>query len=104
MRLRPASRITSVSASEPGSGASPGTSELMTVSIVAEGALSFLGLSVPAPNPSWGGTIAEGREQLEEAPHISLVPAAIMFFTVLSFNLVGDTLRSRIADVRESAL
>jgi len=76
----------------------------VATAIVAEGALSFLGLSVPAPNPSWGGTIAEGREQLEEAPHISLIPAAVMFLTVLSFNLVGDTLRSRIADVRESAI
>ncbi|MBT6274564.1 MAG: ABC transporter permease, partial [Chromatiales bacterium] len=76
----------------------------VATAIVAEGALSFLGLSVPSPSPSWGGTIAEGREQLEEAPHISLIPAAVMFATVLSFNLVGDTLRSYIADVRESAL
>lgn len=76
----------------------------VAAAIVIEGALSFLGLSVPSPNPSWGGTIAEGREQLEEAPHISVIPAFVMFLTVLSFNLVGDTLRSRFADVRESAL
>ena len=76
----------------------------VATAIVAEGALSFLGLSVPSPNPSWGGTIAEGREQLEEAPHISIVPAIVMFLTVLSFNLVGDTLRSWVADVKESAL
>ena len=72
--------------------------------IVIEGSLSFLGLSVPSPNPSWGGTIAEGGEHLEDAPHISVIPATVMFLTVLSFNLVGDSLRSRIADVRESAL
>lgn len=62
--------------------------------IMAEGALSFLGLGVPAPTPSWGGMIAEGREVLEEAPHVSMVPAAIMFLTVLSFNLIGDGLRN----------
>ena len=76
----------------------------VATAIVVEGALSFLGLSVPSPNPSWGGTIAEGREHLQETPHISVIPAAVMFLTVLSFNLVGDVLRSRIADVRESAL
>ncbi|MDF1736923.1 MAG: ABC transporter permease [Minwuia sp.] len=72
--------------------------------IVVEGALSFLGLSVPAPHPSWGGMIAGGREHLEESPHISVFPAIVMFLTVLSFNLVGDTLRSRFADVREAAI
>ncbi len=72
--------------------------------IVIEGGLSFLGLSVQSPQPSWGGTIAEGREYLEEVPHISLIPTAVMFLTVLSFNLVGDTLRRRFADVRATVL
>ena len=76
----------------------------VAAAIVVEGALSFLGLSVPSPEPSWGGMIAEGREHLQETPHISFVGAGIMFLTVLSFNLVGDTMRGRIADVRESAL
>ena len=76
----------------------------VAAAIVIEGALSFLGLSVPSPNPSWGGAIAEGREHLEEAPHISVIPAAVMFLTVLSFNLVGDTLRPRIADVLNIAI
>lgn len=62
--------------------------------IVAEGALSYLGLSVPSPVPSWGGMIAEGREVLGQAAHVSLIPAAVMFMTVLAFNLIGDTLRS----------
>jgi len=72
--------------------------------IVIEGALSFLGLSVPSPTPSWGGMIAEGRENLDDSPHISFIAAGFMFLTVLSFNLVGDTLRGKLADLRESAL
>jgi peptide/nickel transport system permease protein len=61
--------------------------------IMAEGALSFLGLGVPAPLSSWGGMIAEGKEVLDETAHVSMIPAAIMFLTVLSFNLIGDNLR-----------
>ncbi|MBT4044707.1 MAG: ABC transporter permease [Rhodospirillaceae bacterium] len=77
---------------------------VVAFAIVIEGALSFLGLSVPSPTPSWGGMIAEGRESLGETPHISFIPAIVMFLTVLSFNLVGDTLRSRLADLREAAV
>ena len=67
--------------------------------IMAEGALSFLGLSVPSPTPSWGGMIAQGREVLEESVHVSLFPACIMFLTVLSFNLLGDSLRNLTDDM-----
>ncbi|MDP6688552.1 MAG: ABC transporter permease [Alphaproteobacteria bacterium] len=74
------------------------------IAVVIEGALSFLGLSVASPTPSWGGMIAEGREHLEETPHISLIPTAVMFVTVLSFNLVGDTVRRRLADLRDRAI
>ncbi|MCP4686843.1 MAG: ABC transporter permease, partial [Desulfobacterales bacterium] len=63
---------------------------LVSYMIVAEGTLSFLGLGPPAPTPSWGGMIAEGKEVLDETPHVSAFPALIMFLTVLSFNLVGD--------------
>lgn len=72
---------------------------LVAVMIVAEGAMSFLGLGVPAPTPSWGGMIAEGKEVLGEAPHVCLIPAAAMFLTVFSFNLLGDRLRE-LTDVR----
>ena len=75
----------------------------VAVIIVAEGALSFLGLGVPPPTPSWGSMMSEGREQLDVAPHISFVPAIVMFLTVLAFNLIGDTLR-RFIDPRRSAL
>ncbi|MGD9055090.1 MAG: ABC transporter permease [Desulfobacterales bacterium] len=76
---------------------------IVSFMIMAEGALSFLGLGVPAPIPSWGGMIAEGREVLEEAPHVSMIPAAVMFLTVISFNLIGDNLRS-LAEKRTSQL
>jgi peptide/nickel transport system permease protein len=71
--------------------------------IIAEGVLGFLGLSVPPPTTSWGAMINDGRDYLEEAPHISLIPAAAMFLTVLSFNLLGDYIRS-LGDPRESKL
>ena len=72
---------------------------IVAVMIITEGAMSFLGLGVPSPTPSWGGMIAEGKEFLDEAPHISLIPAMAMFLTVLSFNLLGDRLRE-LTDVR----
>jgi peptide/nickel transport system permease protein len=75
----------------------------VAVTIVVEGALSFLGLGVPPPAPSWGGMIGEGREGLEIAPRIAFLPATAMFLTVLSFNIVGDTLRA-ITDLRQATL
>ncbi len=75
----------------------------VSVIIVAEGALSFLGLGIPAPQPSWGGMIADGREALDVAPHTALIPAAVMFLTVLSLNFVGDMVRG-LVDPRRSAL
>jgi peptide/nickel transport system permease protein len=75
----------------------------VAVIIVVEGALSFLGLGVPPPSPSWGGMIAEGRDSLETAPSIAFLPAAAMFLTVLAFNLVGDRLRAS-TDPRQAAL
>ena len=75
----------------------------VAVAIVGEGALSFLGLSVRPPTPSWGGMINEGRSLLQQHPQVSLIPCAVMFITVLAFNFVGDTLRSRF-DTRQGAL
>jgi peptide/nickel transport system permease protein len=75
----------------------------VAVTIVVEGALSFLGLGVPPPMPSWGSMIGEGRESLEIAPQLAFMPAVAMFLTVLSFNLVGDTLRA-LTDPRQGAL
>jgi peptide/nickel transport system permease protein len=75
----------------------------VAIIIVAEGALSFLGLGVPPPISSWGSMIGEGRESLEVAPQLAFFPAIAMFLTVLSFNLVGDTLRA-LTDPRQGAL
>ena len=75
----------------------------VAVIIVVEGSLSFLGLGVPPPISSWGSMIGEGRESLDVAPRLAFLPAAAMFFTVLSFNLVGDTLRA-LTDPRQGAL
>jgi len=75
----------------------------VAVTIVAEGALSFLGLGVPPPVPSWGGMIGEGRESLDVAPRLAFLPAFVFFLTVLSFNLVGDTLKA-LTDPRQAAL
>lgn len=74
------------------------------VVIVLEGSLSFLGLSVEQPTPTWGGMIADGKRHLQAAPHVAAVPSAVMFLTVLAVNFVGDQLRSRWFDVRESSL
>ena len=75
----------------------------VAVIIVVEGALSFLGLGVPPPTPSWGGMIAEGRDSLDTAPSIAFLPAGTMFLTVLAFNMVGDRLRA-LTDPRPLAL
>jgi peptide/nickel transport system permease protein len=75
----------------------------VAVTIVVEGALSFLGLGVPPPTPSWGSMIGEGRESLDIAPWLAFLPAGVLFVTVLAFNLVGDALRA-ITDPRENAL
>lgn len=73
------------------------------VIIVAEGALAFLGLSVQPPDATWGSMIAEGRNLLSETVWVALLPSLAMFFTVLSLNFVGDSVRSGF-DVKESSL
>ena len=75
----------------------------VAVTIVVEGALSFLGLGVPPPTASWGSMIGEGRESLDLAPWLAFLPAGFMFLTVLAFNIIGDTLRA-LTDPRPGAL
>jgi peptide/nickel transport system permease protein len=78
------------------------TPQLMTFSllgigvvIILEGALSFLGLGIPLPEPSWGSMIAQGQQTLSASPDLVLIPSAFLFATVVSLNLVGDALRER---------
>jgi peptide/nickel transport system permease protein len=61
--------------------------------ILLEAALSFLGLGVPPPTPSWGAMVAEGRNHLIEGWWIATFPGLAIVFTVVAFNLVGDGLR-----------
>ncbi len=69
---------------------------IVSVLIVAESSLSFLGLGIQAPEPSWGNMIAEGEgNTFEEHPHIVLVPGAAVFLTVFAFNMLGEKARKR---------
>ena len=67
--------------------------------IVAESSLSFLGLGVQAPSPSWGSMLNDGRSFLLVAPHLTIFPGLAILFTVLGLNSLGDALRDRL-DVR----
>jgi peptide/nickel transport system permease protein len=61
--------------------------------IVVESALSFLGAGIPPPAPTWGNLVAEGRDVLDSAWWISILPGLAIMLVVLSFNLFGDWLR-----------
>ncbi len=72
----------------------------MAGAIVAEASLSFLGLGVQPPMPSWGAMINEGRSFLLLAPHVTVFPGLAIMLTVLGLHLLGDGLRD-VLDVRE---
>lgn len=61
--------------------------------VVAEAALSFLGLGAQPPTPSWGAMLNEGRQYLLVAPHLTIFPGLTVSATVLAFNFLGDGLR-----------
>ncbi|PXY20802.1 ABC transporter permease [Prauserella muralis] len=67
----------------------------MGIIIVIEGALSFLGLGIPPPAPSWGNMISQGQQALSATPMLVVWPCVVLFLTVLAFNLLGETLRGR---------
>jgi ABC-type dipeptide/oligopeptide/nickel transport system permease subunit len=69
--------------------------------IMAEAALSFIGLGAQPPTPSWGAMVAEGRDLLRVAPWVSLVPGLAIGLAVLGTNLLGDGLRDAL-DVRSA--
>ena len=67
--------------------------------IMAEAALSFIGLGAQPPTPSWGAMVAEGRDLLRVAPWVSIAPGVAIGLAVLGLNLLGDGLRDAL-DVR----
>ena len=64
--------------------------------ILLEAGLSFIGLGVQPPTPSWGIMIADGVASLRSFPHLMLIPALTIGLTLLSFNVLGDALRDAV--------
>ncbi len=64
--------------------------------ILYEATLSFLGAGIPAPTPSWGNMVSEGRDYLQTAWWTSVIPGTALFLTVMSLNFLGDWLRDRL--------
>lgn len=65
----------------------------VAIAILAESSLSFLGMGITPPTPTWGGIIAVGREHLRRAPWIASAAGTAIFVTVLSINVLGDGVR-----------
>ncbi|HXA20756.1 MAG TPA: ABC transporter permease [Acetobacteraceae bacterium] len=72
----------------------------MALAILLEAALSFLGLGVPPPLPSWGLMIAEGKDYMFFSPWVIMVPGIALFVLVLGINLLGDGLRDLLGAAR----
>lgn len=68
---------------------------MIGVAIMIETSLSFLGLGVPEPHPSWGNMIGTGQTVLTTYPYMVIVPIVFLFLTVLAFNKLGDALRAQ---------
>jgi peptide/nickel transport system permease protein len=68
----------------------------MAGAIIAEAALSFLGLGVQPPTPSWGSMLDAGRAHIFDAPHMTIFPGLAIAMLVLGFNFLGDGLRDRV--------
>ncbi|MDI2124737.1 ABC transporter permease [Yinghuangia seranimata] len=73
------------------------------VGVMVEGGLGFLGVSVPPPEPTWGGMIAEGRQVLAQHPMVTLTPTLVLVLVVVCANVVGDRLSARL-DTRGAML
>ncbi len=80
------------------------TSLSLAFAILSEAALSFLGLGVQPPDPSWGRMLFEGRGFIQQAWWMGVFPGLAIFVTVLSFNLVGDALRDALDPRQRSAI
>jgi peptide/nickel transport system permease protein len=71
--------------------------------IMLESGLSFLGMGIQPPQPSWGNMIAGGRDLIVSAPWVAVAPGIALVLTVLAATLIGDSLRDRLAGERVSA-
>ena len=69
------------------------TSLMFAIVIIAESALSFLGIGTPPPTPSWGAMLSDGSRYMEIAPWMVVFPGGALTVAVLAFNLLGDALR-----------
>ena len=65
----------------------------MATAVLAEASLSFLGLGITPPAPSWGAMLNDGRNHLFDAPHMVVFPSIALVLTVLSFNILADAFR-----------
>ncbi len=65
-------------------------------SILFEAALSFLGLGIQPPTPSWGNMLFNAQELIYRAPYLAILPGLLIFFVVISFNYLGDGLQDAI--------
>ena len=71
--------------------------------ILSEAALSFLGLGVQSPTPSWGAMLNYGRVHVLDAPHLTVFPGLAIALVVLGLNLLGDSLRDRLGGAEGSS-
>ncbi len=71
--------------------------------MLLEASLSFLGIGVPSPVPSWGNMIADGKDQLATAPWTSLFPGLAIAVVVMALTAVGDALRDALDPGQETA-
>jgi peptide/nickel transport system permease protein len=80
------------------------TSLSLAFAILSEAALSFLGLGVQPPQPSWGRMLFDGRGFIEQGWWLVVFPGAAIFVTVLAFNVVGDALRDALDPKQRSVI
>ncbi len=70
----------------------------LSVTVILEASLSFLGVGLRPPAPSWGGMIVQGQEYLAVKPSLVLIPGAFLAGTTLVLNVLGDAIRQRLAE------
>ncbi len=68
---------------------------VMGILIVLEASVSFLGLGIQRPEPTWGNLLSQGEQVLRTDPHLALVPGCVLFLTILSVNYVGQCLQRK---------